>query len=370
MLILEILFYIFILVTAIQAFFYIILFGKFSFSKPQEQKPKNSPISVIICAKNEAENLKEFLPSILNQDYPNFEVVLINDSSKDDTLEVMEHFKSQFNSIKIVNVKNIEAFWGNKKYALTLGIKAAKNNFLLFTDADCKPTSKHWISEMSSHFSNTKSIVIGYGAYQKIKGSFLNKLIRFETLLTATQYLSYTKIGLPYMAVGRNLAYRSETFYEARGFMNHIDLNSGDDDLFVNEIGNSKNTTICVSKNSFTISKPKTTFKDWILQKRRHISTANRYKTKHKVLLTLFYCSQFLFWILAIALLSFMFKWQIVVSLITFRLIFFYTIIGSNAKKLDEKDLLPLLPILELFLIVVQFFIFIKNLKSKPNHWK
>ncbi|WP_053990172.1 glycosyltransferase [Mangrovimonas sp. TPBH4] len=370
MLIFDILFYSFIVVIIVQAFYYLGIFQKFSFSKAPKGSPKSFPVSVIICAKNEAQNLREFLPSILQQDYPNFEVVLINDSSNDDTLEVMETFKTTYDFIKIVDVKNVEAFWGNKKYALTLGIKAAKNKHLLFTDADCKPVSNQWITEMCSQFSDSKTIVIGYGGYQKIKGSLLNKLIRYETLLTATQYLSYAKIGIPYMAVGRNLAYKSDTFYEARGFMSHIDLNSGDDDLFVNEIATSDNTAVCTSPDSFTLSKPKTTFSSWILQKRRHVSTAQRYKTEHKIALGLFYVSQFLFWLLAILLLSFQHEWIVVTCLVGLRFVITSTILGLSAKKLNETDLIVLFPFLELFLIVAQFFIFIKNLIAKPHHWK
>jgi len=370
MLILTIVFYIFIVVIGIQTLFYVGIFGKFSNLTSRSKAQRKAPISVIICAKNEEENLKEFLPFILAQDYPNFEIILINDSSSDDTLEVMETFKAKDNRIKIVNVKSIEAFWGNKKYALTLGIKAAKHNLLLFTDADCKPVSKYWISEMSGHFSSSKSLVIGYGGYQKIKHSFLNKVIRFETLLTATQYFSYATMGLPYMAVGRNLAYKSDTFYEAKGFMNHMDVLSGDDDLFVNQVATKRNTAICFSKDSFTLSKPKTTYKSWFLQKRRHVNTANRYKLKHKILLALFYSSQILFWILATVLLSFQFNWIIVSALVCYRLILLYVIFGMTAKKFNEKDLLLFLPIFEIFLIIVQFFIFIKNTSSKPNHWK
>lgn len=370
MFIFEVLFYGFILVVAIQIIYYAYVFGKFSWHKEQQEAPKNIAISVLICAKNEAKNLKKFLPSILQQDYPNFEIVLINDGSTDKTLKVMEAFKNEHHNIKIVDVKTIEAFWGNKKYALTLGIKASSNNFLLFTDADCQPVSNQWISEMSKQFSNTKSIVLGYGAYSKIKGSFLNKLIRFETLMTATQYFSYTLMGQPYMAVGRNLAYRKELFFEASGFVNHIKIKSGDDDLFINQIANSENTAICVSKESFTESVPKKSFGDWISQKRRHISTATYYKIKHKVSLTLFYMSQLLFWVLPIILISNLAFWQMALGLVVLRFLILFICLGKASKKLNEADLIPFFPILEVFLISVQFFIFIKNLITKPSHWK
>ena len=366
----DVLFYTFIAVVAVQIIYYIAVFGKFSFYNEHAQTPKNISISVIICAKNEAKNLRKFLPSIIEQEYPSFEIVLINDSSSDETLEVMEAFKSKHGNIKIVNVKNIEAFWGNKKYALTLGIKAAAYNFLLFTDADCRPVSKHWISEMSSHFTNSKYIVLGYGAHQKIKGSFFNKLVRFETLLTATQYFSYARMGQPYMAVGRNLAYRKELFFEACGFMNHIGIKSGDDDLFINQIATAKNTAICFSKESFTESIPKKNLIAWIAQKRRHISTAKHYKFKHKVLLAIFYVSQLLFWVLAILLMSNLKYWIFVSALILIRFLAQFLSLGFASKKLNETDLIPFLPFLELFLISSQFFIFIKNLISKPRYWK
>jgi len=370
MLIFDVFFYAFIVVTTIQVIYYTFIFGKFSVYKEQDETPKNIAISVLICAKNEAKNLKKYLPSILQQDYPNFEIVLINDGSTDKTLKVMESFKNDYNNVKIVDVKNVEAFWGNKKYALTLGIKASSNNFLLFTDADCQPVSNQWISEMSKHFSNSKSIVLGYGAYAKIKGSLLNKLIRFETLLTATQYFSYALMGQPYMAVGRNLAYRKELFFEASGYVNHIKIKSGDDDLFINQIANAENTSICVSKESFTLSAPKASFKEWISQKRRHISTARYYKFKHKVLLTLFYMSQLLFWVLAIILISTLKFWEIVIGLVLLRLLVQFINLGKASKKLNEVDLIPFFPILEVFLISVQLFIFMKNLIAKPRHWK
>ncbi|WJJ96156.1 glycosyltransferase [Algibacter luteus] len=367
---LDIVFYGFVAVVIIQVIFYVFFFSKFAFAKKQKVSQKNIPVSVIICAKNEAENLKAFLPSVIAQDYPDFEIVLINDASKDDTLEVMEHFSKAHSNIKIVNVKSIEAFWGNKKYALTLGIKAAKNDYLLFTDADCKPVSKQWIKKMSSHFSNKKSIVLGYGAYGKINKSFLNKLIRFETLVTAINYFSFAKLGMPYMGVGRNLAYTRKEFFNANGFINHIKIRSGDDDLFVNQMATVRNTALCYTSGSFTKSTPKKTFDAWFKQKRRHVSTAKHYKLKHKVLLALLYVSNLLFWILSILLITTLYNWKIVLALFLTRIILQYTVMGLSSKKLKELDLIFFIPFLEIFLIVMQLTIFINNLVSKPNHWK
>ncbi|OIQ27936.1 MAG: glycosyl transferase family 2 [Bacteroidetes bacterium MedPE-SWsnd-G2] len=370
MTILTFLFYFFVAIICIQAIYYLGVFGSFVFSKPTKSTSINKSVSVIVCCKNESKNLQDFLPSILSQNYPNFEVVLINDCSTDNTLEIMEGFASKHDNIKIVNVKSIEAFWGNKKYALTLGIKAAKHNTLLFTDADCKPVSSQWISNMSCHFSKEKTIVLGYGGYEKKKYSFLNALIRFETLLAATQYFSFAKIGMPYMGVGRNLAYRREEFFKARGFMDHMDIKSGDDDLFINQVATKSNTALCDAQKGFTVSKPETSITSWFRQKRRHVSTSKFYKQKHKFLLGLFYCSQLLFWILAIVLLANTFMLNFVLALVIFRFLVQGISMYSSAKKFGETDLILIFPFLELFLILSQFSIFITNKVSKPNHWK
>ncbi|MEF3077468.1 glycosyltransferase [Winogradskyella poriferorum] len=366
----TILFIVFVVIVSLQLIYYLIYLFSFSLQRSETKLKKHIPLSVIICAKNEEENLKRNLPYILEQDYSNFEIVLVNDSSSDDTLEVMERFEANNKNVKIVDVKSNEAFWGNKKYALTLGIKASSNDFLVFTDADCKPNSNNWLAQISSKFSNQKAIVLGYGAYAKKKYSILNALIRFETIITALQYFSYAKLGLPYMGVGRNMAYRKELFFNNNGFNGHMSIKSGDDDLFINEVANANNTDICFSKESFTISEPKKTFKDWILQKRRHVSTASFYKTKHKILLGLFYASQLLFWVFAITLIVLGYKMQWVLAIIALRFMIQLLCFGLTAKKLDDANLIFFAPFLELFLVSTQLSIFIANLISTPKHWK
>ena len=363
-------FCLFIVAVLVQFLYYIVVFGKFSFAKPQIGTPKRIPISVLVCAKNEEENVITLIESLVEQNYPQFEIVLIDDASSDNTLEIFEEFEKLHSNIKLVKVENNEAFWGNKKYALTLGIKAAKNEYLLFTDADCLPSSKEWIATMSSQFTVEKTIVLGYGAYEKIGGSFLNKIIRFETLLTATQYFSWAKLGKPYMGVGRNLAYKREEFFKVRGFMDHMKIRSGDDDLFINQAAEKKNTTVCYLPDSFTYSKPKTSFKEWFTQKRRHVSTAKHYKIFDRNQLGIFYLSQLLFLLLPIILLAFQFQWIAVLSIIGFRYIFAWITMGFAAGKLKEKDVMYWFPIIEIILIFTQLNIFVTNTFSKPVHWK
>jgi glycosyltransferase involved in cell wall biosynthesis len=348
---------------------YYLFFASFLFqSRYKKAVSTQYPVSVVVCAKNEAENLENHLQLWLDQDYPNFELILINDSSTDNTLEVMNHFAASNPRIKIVDVASNESFWGSKKYALTLGIKKAANKRMLFTDADCRPASNSWITHMVSLFSEEKQIILGYGAYDKSDG-LLNTLIRYETMVAAMQYYSYAHNGLPYMGVGRNLAYTSNLYYANNGFTSHMKVQSGDDDLFVNQAATSSNTALQYAPESFTYSVPKKTWRDWIHQKKRHSSTAKHYKQKHKLLLAGYYIFNLSFWVAAFCALLFS-SWKIALFIIVIRLLMQYTVHGKATEKFKESGLVVLIPLLELCLICIQLSIFISGRISKRSSWK
>lgn len=348
---------------------FFIRFSKFSLTSDTSNKEgKDYPVSVIVCAKNEAENLLKNIPYILYQDHSDFEVILINDASTDNTQEVIDEFVTSDSRVKSVHIENNEAFWSNKKYSLTLGIKKAKNHRLLFTDADCQPATDQWIRLMTTPFSEERQLVLGYGGYLKKKG-LLNQLIRFETVMTAIQYFSHALSGMPYMGVGRNLAYTSKLFYDNSGFMSHMNVRSGDDDLFVNQAATVENTCLVFQKEAFTYSAPKESWKAWIHQKKRHITTAAHYKPRHKTILGLYYFSNLMFWILMPLCFIFL-DWKIPLTLLVFRFALVYMFVGKGFKLLEEKELVPFLPLYELFLILIQLTIFISNSISKPTRWK
>jgi len=361
--------FVFVAVSVIQILYYFGIFSFFVFSSDYANDVSEElPVSIIIAAKNETFNLKQNLPFYINQKHFKFELILINDHSTDDTLKVLQLFKEQNPQldITIVNLKS-DSRSGNKKNAITKGVEKAKYANLLFTDADCKPNSDKWISLMTDRLSK-KQLVLGYGAYQKIPKSWLNKLIRFETLMTALQYFSYAKIGIPYMGVGRNLAYKKELFVKNNGFIAHQHIKSGDDDLFVNQVATKKNTAICYRKKAHTVSKVHTNFKKWIHQKRRHISTANHYQKKHQFLLALFYVTNLLFWILTLFLIFNSAPISVMLFFIL-RLSIQYFYLHKTAVKLNEKDLIIFVPILELFLLLVQMYLFVANTIVKPKNW-
>jgi glycosyltransferase involved in cell wall biosynthesis len=367
---LNIIFFVFIGVVAVQLFYYLGIFSKFAFAKPQSVTPKRIPVSVIVCAKNEAEKVKEFIPILATQDYPDYEIVLIDDASSDETLDIFEAFEKQYSNIRLVKVENNEAFWGNKKFALTLGIKAARKEYLLFTDADCYPSNKNWITNMTSQFTMSKTIVLGYGAYEKVKKSFLNKIIRFDNMLTATQYFSWAKAGFPFMGEGRNMAYKKEEFFKVNGFIDHMNIRTGEDSLFINQAANKKNTTVCYTPDSFTYCEAKHSFKDWFQQKRRSVFSATFFKPFDQFQLRLFYLSQLSFIILAIVLAALQYNWMFLVPVIVFRYLITWLTIGYSAAKLKEKDTVYWYPVIEIILTFTQLNVFFTNLFSKPVHWK
>lgn len=239
------------------------------------------PVSVLVCAHNELENLRRLLPLLIQQDYPaGFEVILINDRSTDGTAGLIQQFTQIYPHVRLVSVLVTPADLSPKKYALTLGIKAARYEHLLFTDADCWPATNQWISTMQSSFAQPADIVLGYSGYAPAPG-FLNKLIRFETLLTGAQYLSFAWRGYPYMGVGRNLAYTKSCFQATKGFASHLRRLGGDDDLLVQDaVALGQRVAVQAQPAAQTVSWPAQTWSAWWRQKRRHLSAGPRYSWK------------------------------------------------------------------------------------------
>lgn len=358
----------FLIVFVVQLIYYLGIFSRFAFYKRKENQVHSfEPVSVVICAKNERDNLLNFLPEFLAQDYPTFEVIVVNDHSIDDTVDVLKAYSLQFPNLKVVTVPDNDRFYGSKKFALTLGIKAAQHENVLLTDADCRPTSNQWIKLMSNYPVN-KSIVLGFGAYQKQPG-MLNKLIRFETLFTAMQYFSFALCKMPYMGVGRNLAYKKELFFKNRGFSNHQHILSGDDDLFINEVANKTNIEIVFEKEAHTVSLPKTTFSSWLKQKKRHLSTGKYYQFKHKLILGIYPFSLLLFICSFVLLVVMQTSIYLILGALVIRYLIQMLIFKKSIDKLEGKDLMLLAPFFEMFYLFFQPILLISNFVKKNSRW-
>jgi glycosyltransferase involved in cell wall biosynthesis len=364
-------FSVFALTAAIQLFYYLFWYLSVYTYKPSGSDTKKEAVSVIICARNEAENLSNFLPAVLEQDYPDFEVIVVNDCSEDNSYYVLGEFLKLYPHLKISTISKDPKFTHNKKFAQFIGIKAAKNDILLFTDADCQPQSDKWIEDMASHFNDKISFVLGYGGYLNEKG-LLNKYIRYDSMTIAMQYLGMAIKGVPYMGVGRNLAYRRSVFFENKGYGNHNHIISGDDDLFVNTNARKSNTSVEFRPGTHTRSVPSSGIKVWINQKKRHFTTAPFYKLRDKILLITEPVTRVTFYSSFIVLLSFSFLWPFVLSTFALRLIAQTTVLVLIQKRLNEPGIATYSLIFDIFSPVINSILYLSNLSRRPgkNRWK
>jgi len=330
-----------------------------------------SPISIVVCARNEIANLEKYLPSLLNQNYPEFEVIVVNDRSWDGTEEFLEQLEKHYDNLKVVKILDNDKFIAGKKFAVTMGIKAAKHDWLVFTDADCEPQSANWLMYMQQPADDKTEIVLGYSPYQK-KGGLLNALIRFETFFTAVNYLSFALKGMPYMGVGRNMAYKKALFFKNKGFAAHMHIPSGDDDLFVNAHATSSNTEIRINKESHVWSEPNGSWAGYLRQKKRHFGAGKFYKSKHKFILSLQIIFQFLFYVGFAACMFFSFETRYLAGgLFLLSIIIRCLVYPKLLNRLNYKDLrwwFPILDILLFFFLMLNGFLAMFG-KKKVN-WK
>ena len=366
---LELFFIVFCLITLVQLFYYGWFFRRLAFYSPTEKdQSQQHPVSVIICARDEAARLVTHLPGALVQTYPStHEVIVVNHNSQDDTRFLLDEFKKTFKGLHIVNLEYEAIGIPGKKYPLSMGIKEARYEIVLLTDADCIPASEFWMQKMQDGYDNGIEVVLGYSPYKKGSG-VLNKLIRFDTFHTALQYLSYALAGQPYMGVGRNLSYKKDLFLRNKGFSAINHLPGGDDDLFINKVANKDNTAIVVDPDTFTVSEPKKSFGEWFRQKTRHHSAAKYYKPLHKFLLGLYAASHALFYPLLI--ISLFFDWQVALSLYGIRLIVQGIVFQKSMRRLGEEDLFPWWWLLDIWMFLY-YLIFSSAIWKKPRtSWK
>ena len=354
----------------IQCYYYLFIYLRVSTFKKRHVKSDHDPVSVIICARNESENLKKNLPSILNQVYPDFQVVVVNDGSTDDSEELLAEFKTRFKNLYVTQINHTHKYPHAKKLAQTVGIKAARHDILIFTDADCYPTTPNWISQIQSNFLQKTEIVLGYGGYEERKG-LVNKFIRTDTLYIAMQYLGMAIKGKPYMGIGRNLAYRKSLFFENKGFASHLHLVSGDDDLFINETASAVNTAVEIHHDSITRSFPKESFRDWFWQKRRHLTTGFYYKPSDKRRIGVEVVTRELFYLLTLFMCIMGSFTGYFLGLLLVRLILHLIIIKRTMKGLNESKILLFSILYDLVMPIISgsLIIFNRLRKRKRISW-
>lgn len=366
----ELLWYSFLFFTLVQLAYWLLLFSRLIYFNNEKNKENNSfpPVSVIICAHNEAENLSRHLPYFLEQEYPTYELIIVNDYSSDNSSKILLDFQKKYTNLRVISLQGQKSYSG-KKTALEAGIETAAFDILLLSDADCYPASPYWIKRMQSKIRGIITLGLGFSPYVK-KPGFLNAFIRFETIQAAIQYLSLAVVGFPYMGVGRNLVYKKSLFHKAGGFEDHYDLASGDDDLFVNAIASKDNTTIILDPSSFVLSIPKSSFREFYYQKSRHLQTGKRYKPLHQLLLGGLSLSHFLHYLAGISLILFFpVHWPWVLAGYSLRMVTMLICIRPILRRIQQTDLLPLIPLLDVSFVLYYIFLTPAMIFGNTNKW-
>ncbi len=355
----------------IQLYFTIWIHGSLLRKKKDAEKgvDKFPPVTVLIAARNEAENLTKNLGAVLCQDYPNFEVIVINHQSIDDSKFVLHTFKQEFPFLKVIELERNHHQVVGKKLPISVGIKGAKYEHLVFTDADCKPTSDQWLKKMARQFNDKKQIVIGYGPYTKTKG-LLNAIIRFDTTWIAMNYLGSAARNKAYMAVGRNMAYTQAAYQSVEGFKSHYSVLSGDDDLFIQDAATKSNHSVVIDPEAFCYSDAKETWEEWITQKQRHYSTSKYYKVFKKWMLGIYPLSLLILLVSFVTLLfNEQYRWWCL-GAFAFVFVLKWIVQGLIYKKLREKKFIPFLPFLEIGYFMLLPYLFYRTERNRKGSWK
>ncbi|GBU08749.1 glycosyl transferase family 2 [Bacteroidales bacterium] len=364
----------------IQMLYYSIFFTKILRYKAQISRGKHvfssnsQAVSVIICAQNESQNLSKYLPSILSQDYPVFEVIVVNDGSTDESEEILGQLENTYKNLYRTYVPSEVKSLSRKKLAVTIGAKAAKYDLLLFAEASSEPVSKDWIRLMARHFDSEKSVVLGFSAFSKSQG-FFNKFAVYDNLFTGMQYLSLALLGRPYMGVKGNMAYKKELFFSHKGFYKHLNLQAGEDDLFINEVATRSNTAVEISQESITVNHLND-LSIWREMKISRATTQRYYKRDSVFFLRVESFSSSCFFLFSFALLFIGFSSYpiiITVGLLFFlRLLVQVIVINKNAISLGVERFYFTLPIFDFILLIYNIYCYIYRFYRGKNDytWK
>ena len=303
----------------------------------------------------------------MRQKYLQFEVVVALDRCSDGSLVWLQQLK--WERLTILDLQTIPPDVNGKKFALLQAIKKARHPFLLLTDADCDPRSYYWIDSMMRKFQGQVEVVLGYSPYHRQRG-LLNRFIRYETLITAIQYLSRALNGKPYMGVGRNLAYTKDFFESTHQWGPFMHLHGGDDDLLINHHAQGNGTAVSLNKNSQMKSAPKTTLMSFLRQKKRHLAVGKHYKSQDKLLLGIFSVTHIIFWSSLVSLLVAANHLMGILVLFLIRQISLSIVVSRSGKRLDQSvSLMQLIP-LDFLYSVYYAFMGVVALTSKKVNWR
>lgn len=353
--------------TLIQLIYFWGIFAKLSFYREKIRYPGLPPVSVVIAASNQYSDLKTNLEFFLQQEYPNFEVLVVIDNSDDPSNELLEELSRRYENLSIVELTQKLNWFSGRKFPLSLGIKSAQNDLILLSEPSCRPENNYWIGEMVSAYSPNTEMVLGFSSFATKSG--INKWLRFTAFYDALFYLSTALLGIPFKGIGRNLSYTRNLFYRNKGFSSHYVISYGDDEIFVNKTATKKNTKVKISTNARVIQIKKLSFLEWLATENIRLRIRRFFNPGDRILIRGFSLTSFLFYTLFVTNLIFQAPWMVVIAIFALRLISQMIIFGFAQKRLQEKNLLLLSPIFEILLILIDFLIWISLFFKRNKKW-
>lgn len=327
-------------------------------------------VSIVMVVHNEAEFLKKSLPYLLEQDYPDFEVVIVDYKSTDDTHFVLKVCADNYPQLKPISFhKDVNMFQG-KKYPLSIGIKSATKEVILLTEAECTPCSFNWISHMMEGYCGGMQMVLGYNLV-KSSGNLLGAFQQYENMVYSASYLGSAMMGMPYTATGRNLSYRRNFFFKKGGFISHYSIPDGADDLFVNQNANSGICALVMHKDAVVSSEPRSTFNLWHQDRTHRLYTRRYYGLKDRLLLSIYPLSQLVFLVALILLfVGQVFPWQLLLGFLLLKIIWQIVCSIPLAKLFEIKKIHFFAPFFELYFLITNTFLTCFALRRKNKQWR
>ncbi len=348
--------------------YHAVFFARVAFRTHELEPDRNSPLTVVICARDEAYSLEKLIPVLLEQDHQQFEILVVNDRSTDGSEEILLWLEKDNPNLRVVNIPTGTRNAFGKKMALWIGVREARYDRVVVTDADCMPASKDWLALMAAGMPEGKSIVVANSPYER-KTGLTNVLERYDGAMKAMQFLGFACAGLPYMGVGRNLGYEKELFLRSKDKVKGWNAMSGDDDLFVNAVATQKNTNAILDPNSFMFTRATRDMRSWWRRKRRHYTTAVHYRFVHQFLLMLLPLAKMVFWA-SLIILAVQQHWVGVGIGLGSALLLLLPVQMKGLQRTGAADLAWMALPLEWLFLLLDPFIYLSTLIVKPQQWK
>ena len=331
---------------------------------------KLPPVSVVLAAQNDGDWLRQNLVYLLEQDYPDFEVVVVDYLSTDETQYILRLLAQNYSRLKVVTLTNNANGYQGLKYPFSIGIKTAQNDILLLAEPECIPmdtTQFNWIRSMVSGYVHDHiDIVLGYCGIA-YKPSLFNWLQQYDNLLYSVEYLGSAILRAPFTGNGRNLSYRRSLFLKNDGFIYHYNIPDGADDMFVNQNARPRNTAVVLSPESFTLVQPQPTLRQWHLYRRHRVSTHSFYSLPLKLRRLLPPLGILLFYLFGALLLALAaLPWQILAAALALKLAWQIVATAAAARRLAVKPVVYILsPLFEIYFLIANTFLSLFSLPKK-----